>query len=129
MKAYKFLSILEKRFPNKVVYKRLLNDFEVESLISNTNLADLFANKNKGFIALKGKNDPLESFVHKILEIEPVLIISDKNCNYHKVPPDINLIVFEDLKQNLAEVLRIFYGDPKLNLFGVTGTNGKTTIT
>ncbi|MFN3995309.1 MAG: Mur ligase family protein, partial [bacterium] len=129
MKAYEFLNILEKRFPNKVVYKRLSNDFEIESLISNTNLADLFANKNKGFIALKGKNDPLESFIHKILEIKPVLIISDKNCNYHKVPPDINLIVFEDLKQDLAEVLRIFYGDPKLNLFGVTGTNGKTTIT
>jgi len=48
-----------------------------------------------------------------------------------KVPVDIPQIIVPDAREALARISAHFYGDParKLSLIGITGTNGKTSMT
>ena len=113
-----------------ILYENIVENLRIDFLVLNTNLVDkLFPKNNICFVAIKGQNDPLEKFLDQILKINPSLILSDENCNYHKLPPNVNLLVIKNLKDNLTKILKHFYKIENLNIFGITGTNGKTTIT
>ena len=46
-----------------------------------------------------------------------------------QVPPYVSLLEVDDVNQSMALISRSFYGDPllKMQVVGITGTNGKTT--
>ncbi len=123
------VSFLESNFD--CIKKSITQNEKIESLILNTKTREIFKSEKIGFIALKGKEDPLEKYLDEILKIKPLLIIADVECNYQNIPKNINFIVIKDLKENLDKVLKYFYSIKMedFNIFGVTGTNGKTTIT
>ena len=48
-----------------------------------------------------------------------------------ELPLNVPQIIVEDTKRTMAKIAAAFYNEPSkaINLYGVTGTNGKTTVT
>ncbi|MEN3014563.1 MAG: UDP-N-acetylmuramoyl-L-alanyl-D-glutamate--2,6-diaminopimelate ligase [bacterium] len=124
----------------KLIKINVNSDHKIDFFILNSSLYGLFrsicsscsySSCDVGFIALKGSKDPLEHYLKPILDLNPKLVIADKDCNYHMLPSHINYVVVENLKRDLDKLLNFFYDHPakSLNIFGITGTNGKTTTT
>lgn len=79
------------------------------------------------FVCIKGEKNDGHNFAKQASDKGAALIISQKalpgiSCPY---------IIVEDTQKALAEVSAVLYDYPskKMGLIGVTGTNGKTTIT
>ncbi len=79
------------------------------------------------FFALKGNRTDGNAFVHEVVHGGAVAIVSARpgsapaRCAYCQV---------DDVRQVMAQIARRFYDYPEraLDLTGVTGTNGKTTV-
>ncbi|MCX7758607.1 MAG: UDP-N-acetylmuramoyl-L-alanyl-D-glutamate--2,6-diaminopimelate ligase [bacterium] len=114
-----------------IIFRNILQDCQVDSIVMNTNVANLYKSEKLCFVALKGQTDPLEKYLDKILRLNPSLLIVDKDCRYQNIPQSFNLIVIRDLRKFLPSILNFFYEieSQEFNIFGVTGTNGKTTVT
>jgi UDP-N-acetylmuramoyl-L-alanyl-D-glutamate--2,6-diaminopimelate ligase len=80
------------------------------------------------FVAIRGEKNDGARFVPQAIDMGAVAIASERELN--PKPPAANFIV-PDARKFLAEISRIFFGDPsaELKLVGITGTNGKTTVT
>jgi UDP-N-acetylmuramoyl-L-alanyl-D-glutamate--2,6-diaminopimelate ligase len=78
------------------------------------------------FVAIKGEKTDGSRFVTQAADRGAVAVASEEPLE--PKPRAVSLIV-PDARIFLAEISRIFYGDPaaKLKLAGITGTNGKTT--
>ena len=77
------------------------------------------------FVCIRGENVDGHKFAKMAEEKGAVCIICEE-----PVPVDIPFIVYPDTKIALAEIASRFYGEPekKLHLVGITGTNGKTSV-
>ena len=85
--------------------------------------------KNSLFTALKGREDDGHRYLHKAAQKGAgALLVQDADS----VPPDFKgtVVQAEDTAKALSLALNEFYDNPSRKLFmiGVTGTNGKTTI-
>ncbi|MFN3966624.1 MAG: UDP-N-acetylmuramoyl-L-alanyl-D-glutamate--2,6-diaminopimelate ligase, partial [Endomicrobiia bacterium] len=80
------------------------------------------------FFCLHGQHTDGEKFVSSAIENGASVIFSDKKL---EIPKEVTLVVVPDITLALAYVSSKFYDFPseKLNVVGITGTNGKTTIT
>ena len=80
--------------------------------------------KGQTFIAIKGLTVDGHDFIGKAIENGAIKIICE-----HKIDYDIDYEIVPDTEKWLKETLKKEYGEyiDKLNLIGVTGTNGKTT--
>ncbi|MDC3252628.1 UDP-N-acetylmuramoyl-L-alanyl-D-glutamate--2,6-diaminopimelate ligase [Crocinitomicaceae bacterium] len=80
------------------------------------------------FFAIKGVARDGHDFIPEVCESGCTIVIAEKVV---EVPPSVQLIVVNDTHSALAIMAGNFFDEPskKLNLIGVTGTNGKTTIT
>jgi UDP-N-acetylmuramoyl-L-alanyl-D-glutamate--2,6-diaminopimelate ligase len=78
------------------------------------------------FICIKGYTVDGHDFAEKAADQGAVAIIAER-----PLPVSIPVIVVTDTKRAMAKLACHFYGNPtqKLHLIGVTGTNGKTTVT
>lgn len=85
------------------------------------------AKKGTAFFAIVGFTNDGHDFIPQVIEGGCDVIIASKAI---EVPEHINLIQVEDTSYALAVSASNFYGEPskELTLIGVTGTNGKTTI-
>lgn len=86
------------------------------------------------FFAIKGYKDDGNKYIPKAIEDGAKAIITDFEFvkNYEGKALDIvNIIGVEDVRKIMAQMGFTFYEKPseKIKLIGVTGTNGKTTIT
>lgn len=85
-------------------------------------------NVKKGdlFVAIEGYKLNGESFINDAVSKGAVCIVSEK-----EVKCSVPLIKVSDARVALAEIAHKFYENPasKIKLIGVTGTNGKTTVT
>jgi len=86
------------------------------------------------FVAIKGFNTDGHKFIQDALNRNAsAVVLEDSNA----VPDSLVdhsgavKIIVEDSREALAELSNAFYNEPsnKINLIGVTGTNGKTTTT
>jgi UDP-N-acetylmuramoyl-L-alanyl-D-glutamate--2,6-diaminopimelate ligase len=79
------------------------------------------------FIALSGKHNNGKNFISEALAKGAVAVVSDE----YRQMDGATLLVVKDTLQAMAALSADFYGHPdrQLLLVGVTGTNGKTTIT
>ena len=77
----------------------------------------------QGAVAVLVDSGPVDSGL-----IDSGLVNSEPGKAY---PPGLNVLKVEDTRLSLAAIAANFYGSPasSLRLFGVTGTNGKTSVT
>ena len=80
------------------------------------------------FICIKGYQTDGHLYIQQAVELGATAIVLENDV---KVPNSITVVMVEDTRKYLPEAATIFYGNPatKLKLIGITGTNGKTTIT
>lgn len=80
------------------------------------------------FVCIEGFNTDGHKYIAQALENGATALIVQKEVLY---PVQVTLVRVSDSRLALAQVSAAFYDFPaeKLNILGVTGTNGKTTIT
>ncbi len=79
------------------------------------------------FVALRGENFDGHEFIADAVKRGAVGVIVENNLEFDK---DILVIKASDSREAFAKISSFFYGDPskRLNIIGITGTMGKTTI-
>ena len=84
---------------------------------------------DSAFICVRGRNVDRHIFARQAVEDGAKVLIVDHKL--YRIPDDITVIKVEDTRIALAEAAAEFYGNPSKNfkLIGVTGTNGKTSVT
>lgn len=80
------------------------------------------------FIAARGHTTDGHDFIGNAVQKGACVIISDRNF---KAPGYIKKIIVKDARSAIPVMADNFYGHPSkyLQMIGVTGTNGKTTVT
>jgi UDP-N-acetylmuramoyl-L-alanyl-D-glutamate--2,6-diaminopimelate ligase len=118
--------------------KRLKNIFNGVKYRSDKDYSDICVNRvtddsrkvGKGdlFIAVRGYNTDGYKFISKAIKNGSGIIVSDRNF---KAPKNVKKIIVKDTRAILPVIADNFYGHPsnRLKIVGITGTNGKTTIT
>jgi len=112
-----------------------LEDFEVKGLSCNSKaVKDGFV-----FVAIKGAREDGNKFIDEAIAkgAKAVVVKSPLGCargkpvTSHKSQFKVPFIRVKDARRALAKLAVEFYGNPtaKIKVVGVTGTNGKTTIT
>ncbi|MDR3275273.1 MAG: UDP-N-acetylmuramoyl-L-alanyl-D-glutamate--2,6-diaminopimelate ligase [Endomicrobium sp.] len=83
--------------------------------------------KNYAFFALPGHNTYGRKYINEAIEKGASVIITDSKCDTSAATQ----IIVEDIFRFMSIFSAKFYNHPdrELNIIGVTGTNGKTTIT
>lgn len=81
------------------------------------------------FVALRGEKTDGHKYIDSAVRngAKALLVEEPPDKDY----PDVSVVVVEDSRISLAGVSANFYGHPskELSLVGITGTNGKTTVT
>jgi UDP-N-acetylmuramyl-tripeptide synthetase len=100
-----------------------LNNFEVEGIAYDSRKVK----ENYIFVAIKGTKQDGHNYINEAIERGAKCIIVSKRPSI--LPSDITEILVDDTKKTLSEIGNIYYDFPskKLNIVGITGTNGKTT--
>ncbi|HIP98525.1 MAG TPA: UDP-N-acetylmuramoyl-L-alanyl-D-glutamate--2,6-diaminopimelate ligase [Aquifex aeolicus] len=83
------------------------------------------------FFAIRGTKFDGHSFVGEVLKKKPLAVVVEKG---YTPPPEVNklgvkLLKVKDTRRAFAQACREFFNKPdeKLKIFGITGTNGKTS--
>ena len=87
------------------------------------------ASPNSLYVALKGTISDGHSFINSAIENGSTTIIVEEIPQ--SVDEKITYIKVKDSSKTLGQLASNFYGNPseKLDLIGITGTNGKTSVT
>ncbi len=90
--------------------------------------------KGSLFIAIKGTKVDGHNFLEEAIRkgaVAVVLTDREKALNLKEKYPFLNIILTQNSRKIQAQIANKFYGDPSkgLKIIGVTGTNGKTTVT
>lgn len=120
-----------------IMHMELKYNKRLSELIENApdiKIEHLFTDSRKGanngiFFCIKGIMNDGHKFVDSAIEKGAVCII---HCDELKEYQDgVLYYKVEDVDAELNRIASLFYEDPssKLQVFGVTGTNGKTTVT
>jgi len=80
------------------------------------------------FVAIKGGSFDGHAFIGDAVKKGARVVVTEKPV---KVPQDVTNLVVSDSRDALARISSSYFNEPSLamKLIGVTGTNGKTTIT
>ena len=87
------------------------------------------ANVGKMFFAVKGTVTDGHQFISSVIEKGASAIVCSDLPS--EINPNIAYILVDDVQQSVGYLAASFYQNPssKLKLVGITGTNGKTTVT
>jgi UDP-N-acetylmuramoyl-L-alanyl-D-glutamate--2,6-diaminopimelate ligase len=104
----------------------IIGDGEID--ITGVNIDSRRIRDGHLFVAIPGTQTDGHKFIPKAIEQGAVAVMCEYIPNVRT--PGVTYIVVESTEDCVGEVATQFYGDPsrKLQLVGVTGTNGKTTI-
>ncbi len=115
--------------------RTLIDNINYIELVNMDNMSDeimgLSYNSKKTvpndlFICLTGEHVDGHEFAEEAFNNGAIAFVVEKRLNL-----DVPQIVVSDTSEIIAQIADLFYGSPsqKINLIGVTGTNGKTTVT
>jgi len=120
----------------KMLLKKLLKKVNVEKIIGNKNIKinDIKYDSRQIkdgdlFICIQGFKTDGHEYISDVIKKQANAVLIDKELdNYSK---KITYIKVNDSRKAMARIAKNFYEDPleKIELIGVTGTNGKTTTT
>ena len=96
--------------------------YEIEGISYNSKKAK----PNDIFICLTGEHVDGHEYAEEAAANGAVVFVVERRLNF-----DVPQIVVPSTEEVIAKISSLFYGNPstKLNIIGVTGTNGKTTVT
>lgn len=101
-------------------------DLEIKGITSNSK------ETKKGFIfvAIKGDRQDGNLFIQEAILKGARIIVVQKEPLKVKIPKKVIFLVVNDCRKFFAQATHNFYGAPsdKIKVAGITGTNGKTTI-
>lgn len=105
-------------------YKELINfkNIDITGISYNSKTTKL----GNIFVCLVGEHADGHDFFQKAVEVGAKAFVVERPLDTH-----LPQIVVESTRRQIADIADKFYGSPSklLNLVGVTGTNGKTTVT
>lgn len=116
-----------------ITLKELLTAVSVKEVYGNTNLNiekmeyhSSKIGKSDLFVAIKGYKTDGHNFIYDAIKNGASCIVTEKDFDFQVQAK----IIVEDSRTALAQLADKFYGSPssKLKVVGITGTNGKTTI-
>ena len=83
------------------------------------------------FVAISGYQRDGHDFIEQVIRDGATAVVVEKAIDLNLVPEDVSVIKVADTKLALAEMANVFYDNPteQINVVGITGTNGKTSIT
>ena len=109
---------------------RLLEEYKTKNY-KNIEISGISYNSQKTkqgdiFICIKGEASDGHNYAEAAAENGAVAVFCEKELDL-----DIPQIIVKDTKRTMANISAAFYNEPskEINLIGVTGTNGKTTVT
>ncbi len=84
--------------------------------------------KGSIFVAIAGFETDGHHYIRQAIERGAVAVVLEKEA---EVKDGVAVLMVQDSRDALAQISAAFYGDPTadMNLTGITGTNGKTSIT
>jgi len=96
-------------------------DIDIKGISYNSNTI----NSHEIFVCLKGEHVDGHDFAQSAFEKGAVALMCEKPLNI-----EIPQIIVKSTQESIADLAACFYHNPthSLNLIGVTGTNGKTTV-
>jgi len=99
----------------------------LNQIITGINFDSRKVKKGNIFICIKGVHSDGHDFVQSAVSNGAAAIIAEKEIDVDGSP----VLLVEDAAMAIAKSSAVFYGFPSrdINLIGVTGTNGKTTVT
>ena len=108
----------------KINYNEIINNQELE--ITGISYNSKSAKKGDIFICLVGEHSDGHDWAKDAFNQGVEIFLCERELPFASMQ-----IIVESTKKTIAAVADAFYGSPskKLNLIGVTGTNGKTTVT
>ncbi len=97
------------------------NDIDIKGISYNSNTI----NSHEIFVCLKGEHVDGHNFAQSAFEKGAVALMCERPLNI-----EIPQLIVKSTQESIADLAAIFYHNPsfELNLMGVTGTNGKTTV-
>ncbi|TYP54947.1 UDP-N-acetylmuramoyl-L-alanyl-D-glutamate--2,6-diaminopimelate ligase [Thermosediminibacter litoriperuensis] len=119
MKVGQFLKTL-----SEIVDVRGSTDIEISSIAYDSRKVE----KGSLFIAIQGFKLDGHDYIREAVSNGAVAVIGEKEVDLSE---DVLYIKVKNSRKALSEVSSLFFGKPaeRLNVIGVTGTNGKTTTT
>ena len=101
-------------------------DTEIESVVTDSRLVT----PNSMFICIKGFHTDSHGMIGEAVERGAVCVLTQSDFT-GEIPPKACRISHENPRRAAAELFNSFYGRPteKMKFIGVTGTNGKTSVT
>ena len=111
---------------NNLNYIELVNTEDFDSEISGISYNSKKTQPEDLFICLTGEHVDGHEYAEEAVTNGACLCVVERRLNR-----DIPQIVVSDTTEAIAQISDLFYSSPsqKVNLIGVTGTNGKTTVT
>jgi len=108
-------------------YKSLLREISINKKL-NIVYDSRKVKKGDIFVCIKGFKTDGHDYVLDAIKKGASIIVSEKSL---PLPREVSSVIVEKGRQALAELSAEYYNHPskKLNLYGITGTNGKTTVT
>lgn len=85
---------------------------------------------NSLFVAIKGYTTDGHEYIEKAIKNGATAIVLEKPFPYEQFP-SVTFVEMKNSRRGLAQMSHNFFGKPgnEITVFGVTGTNGKTSIT
>ena len=113
-----------KELVKNVKSKKIVNEKDID--ITGISYNSKTVKKGDIFVCLKGEHSDGHDYAQTAVENGAAALYCEK-----ELPLDIPQVIVESTRHEIADIAAEFYGYPskKLNLIGVTGTNGKTTVT
>ena len=104
-----------------VLDKLNFKDVDIKGISYNSNTI----NSHEIFVCLKGEHVDGHDFAQSAFEKGAVALMCERPLNI-----EIPQIIVKSTQESIADLAAAFYHHPsnELNLMGVTGTNGKTTV-
>lgn len=104
-----------------------LAEFEVKGISCDSRSVD----KDFVFVAIKGNRQDGNQFIAEAVSKGARLVVVESSVCGYLTFPGVAVMEVKDTRRALARLAEKFYGYPseKLKVIGITGTNGKTTLT
>ena len=108
----------------------LLDEYQVKNFVDvdvqGISYNSLTTKKGDIFICIRGEASDGHEYAASAVAKGAVALFCEEEMNL-----GVTQIIVKDTKRTMANIAAAFYAEPskKINLYGVTGTNGKTTVT
>ena len=89
------------------------------------------AEKNSVFVCIAGFETDGHKYIKNAIELGACAVVVQEGSEIPKIQENVTVITSCDTRKMLAKMSAAFFNNPqdKLKIIGVTGTNGKTTVT